>query len=192
MTSGRTNAGVAHVGFTPVGDVGLLAVVLRHSRATWAQWVDFNASTAVFGHALIDAARLFGGVPRRWVFEEADCRVLHWDGCKQHFAALLQAVAAHMASSLALWHERYRGPAVAACERIFWARRCPRRGELAAGNAALCVWLNETFQHSPHPHQPNRSLAEVFAEQECRHLLPLPASWSALEPWFEPEGDDDA
>jgi len=178
------------VGFTPAGDVGLLAVVLRHSRATWAQWVDVDASTAVFGRALIDAARHFGGAPWWWVFEEPDCRVLHWDGRRQHFAALLQVVAKHMASSLALWHERFGGPAVAACERLFWMRPCPRRCELAAGNVALRVWLNETLQHSPHPQQPSRSVADVFAE-ERRTLVPLPASWAALDVWFEAESADD-
>ena len=186
----RSDVDVAHVGFTPVGEVGLLAVVLRHSGATWAQWIDFNASTAVFGRAFIDACVHFGGTPRRWVFEEPDCRVLHSDGRTEHFAAVLQAVAEHMASSLELWHGRYRGPAVNACERIVWARPWPSRVGLAAGNAALRVWLSETLWHVTHSRQPSREVIEVVAEDSRLLLGPLPASWAALDPRFAAEGED--
>ena len=177
---------VAHVGFTSVGELGLLAVVLRYSRASWAQWVDFNASTATFGYALIHAATFFGGVPRRWMFEEPDCRVLAWDGHREYFASLLEAIADHMGSSLALWHERYRGPATRACERLIWATACPRRADLGAGNGVLRVALDDTELRQPHPRQPGRSIAETFAEERV-HLLPLPASWTALDSWFEAE-----
>ena len=172
---------VAHVGLAPVGEVGLLAVVLRYSQAVWAQWVDHNASSADFGEALVLAARHFGGAPRRWVFEEADCRVLHWDGRRACFAELIEVVAQQTASSLSLWHDRYCGPATCACERLIWEMPCPRwRERLRAGNAALRQLLHETLPNWPHPQQPSRSVAEVFAEERVE-LLPLPKAWATLD-----------
>lgn len=180
---------VAHVGFTRVGATGLLIVVLRYSRALWGQWVDFNATTAVFGHALIDAATSFGGAPRHFVFEEPDCRVLHWDGHREHFAGLLQTIAQHMSCELALWHERWCGPATRAGERLIWETTCPAGADLGAGNAALRVALEESM-HLPHPCEPERSIAEALVVERA-HLLPLPVSWAALDVWFEAEKDDD-
>jgi transposase len=188
--SKRVAMAVAHVGFTTAGRVGLLAVVLRYSSARWAWWVDFNADTATFGRALIHAATFFGGAPRRFVFEEADCRVLRWDGHCEHFAEILQAVAHHMGSSLALWHERYCGPATRVCEHLVWTTARPRQAELDAGNARLRAALRDTMPYLPHPQQPGRSIAEHFAEERV-HLLPLPASWAALDVWFEAATDDD-
>lgn len=172
---------VAHVGFAPVGEVGLLAVVLRYSRAVWAQWLDYDASSADFGEALILATRHFGGVPRRWVFEEADCRVLSWDGRRARFAFPLEVVAQQTASSLSLWHNRYCGPATRACERLIWETPCPRwRERLRAGNAVLRQLLRETLPHWSHPQQPSHSVADVFAEERAE-LLPLPESWAVLD-----------
>jgi hypothetical protein len=176
--------GKAHLAFASVAELGLVAVVMRYSRALWAEWVDFNASTAVFGCVLIHATSYFGGAPRRWVFEEPDCRVLHWDGHREHFADLLQAVAGHMGSSLGIWHDRYRGPATAACENLACVAQRPKRLDLPAANAALCELLNDTAPHLPHPRQPCRTIAELFAE-ERGNLLPLPGSWGALDFWFE-------
>ena len=186
---GKHEMAKAHLAIATVGEVGLVAVVMRYSRALWAEWIDFNASTAVFGRVLIHAASCFGGAPRRWIFEEPDCRVLHWDGRREHIADLLQAVARHMGSSLGIWHDRYRGPATAACEHLVCAEACPTRLELPAGNAALRLLLDDTVPHMPHPRQPARTIAEMFAE-ERGHLLPLPDSWGAPDIWFEDENDD--
>lgn len=187
--SKRVAIAVAHVGFTAAGEIGLLTVVLRYSRASWARWVDFNASTATFGRALIDAATFFGGAPRRWVFEEPDCRVLHWDGHCEHFADLLEAVAHHMGSSLAIWHGRYCGLAIRACEHLVRTTARPRKAELNSDNAQLHLALGETVPRLPHPQQPGLSVAEHFAEERV-HFLPLPVSWAALDVWFEAEKND--
>ena len=106
------------MGLARVGAVSLLVVVLRCSQALWAQWVDFDAPSATFGRALYAAATFFGGGPRRVVFEEPDCRILHWDGRAEHFADVLQAA-----------------------ERLIWATACPTRTTLALANAALGVVL---------------------------------------------------
>ena len=174
--------GVAHVGFATIGEVGLVAVVLRYSHALWAQWVDFNASTAVFSWALIHTAYHFGGSPRRWIFEEPDCRVLQWDGHRQYFADLLEATARHLSSQLGIWSGRYRGPASSALTYLSGAAHCPRRSELFQGNVALRELLRGTMC-LPHPHQPGRSIAAVFQE-ERDHLSPLPTSWHELAVWF--------
>lgn len=181
---------IAHVGLARVGAVSLLTVVLRYSRAPWAQWVSFDAPTGTFGRALLAAAGFFGGVPRRFVFEEPDCRVLHWDGHGEHFALLLQAVARHLGSELALWHERWCGPATRAGERLIWATVCPKAGELGEANAALRVAL-ERAMRLPHPHEPDRSIAEVFGEERGQ-LSPFPAPSAGLERRLEAEGERDA
>lgn len=174
---------VAHVGFATIGEVGLVAVVLRYSHALWAQWVDFNASTTALSWALIHAAYHFGGSPRRWIFEEPDCRVLQWDGHRQYFADPLEATAHHLSSQLCVWRGRYRGPASRALMYLCGAARCPRRSELSFGNVALRVLLDEAAS-SPHPRQPERSIAEVFLLEECEHLLSLPTSWHEVAVWF--------
>ena len=173
---------VAHVGFATIGEVGLVAVVLRYSHALWAQWVDFNASTAAFSWALIHAAYHFGGSPHRWVFEEPDCRVLQWDGHRQYFADELEATARHLSSQLDIGTGRCRGPASSALMYLSGATDCPRRTGLSRGNGALRELIRGTGC-LPHPHQPGRSIAQVF-DEEREHLSPLPTSWHELAVWF--------
>ena len=176
------------MGLARVGAVSLLVVVLRCSQALWAQWVDFDAPSATFGRALYAAATFFGGGPRRVVFEEPDCRILHWDGRAEHFADVLQAVARQLGCELELWHERWCGPATRAAERLIWATACPTRTTLALANAALGVVL-EREMRLPHPHEPTRSVADLLAAERAQ-LRPLPLSWSALTPWLEDEDGD--
>ena len=178
-----TDKAVAHVSFASVGGLGLLTVVLRYSRATWARWMHFNAPTSTFGRALIEAAWFFGGAPRRWVVEEPDCRVLHWDGRSEHFADFLQAVAQHMGSSLSLWHGRYRGPATAAGERLIGLMPRLWLAGLPDGETVLAHALDEISKR-PHSRGPHLSIAQMLAEERS-YLLSLPASWSALDVWLD-------
>ena len=153
------------MGLARVGAVSLLVVVLRCSQALWAQWVDFDAPSATFGRALYAAATFFGGGPRRVVFEEPDCRILHWDGRAEHFADVLQAA-----------------------ERLIWATACPTRTTLALANAALGVVLEQEMRLPPPP-QPTRQVDDILAAERAQ-LRPLPLSWSALTPWLEDEDGD--
>jgi len=180
--------GRAHVGLSRVGTVSLLVVVLRYSQALWAQWVDFDAPSATFARALCSAATFFGGAPRRFVFEEPDCRILSWDGRAEHFADVLQAVARHLGCELELWHERWCGPATRAAERLIWATSCPAVATLAASNAALRLVLTQA-RRLPHPHEPARSVAEVLAAERAQ-LSPVPMSCSSLTAWLEDEDHD--
>jgi hypothetical protein len=118
---------MAHMGLSRVGAVSLLVVVLRYSQALWAQWVDFDAPSATFARALCAAATFFGGAPRRFVFEEPDCRILRWDGRAEHFADVLQAVARHLG---------YASRRAAHLGDIVSHRRHARRGQRGAASRA--------------------------------------------------------
>lgn len=181
----------AHVACAPFGEHELVVVVLRYSRALWAQWVPRDAPTVAFCRCILRAAQRFGGSPRWWLFEEPDCRVLHWDGMREHFADPLEELAWHLSSGLGVWSGRDRGPAVAALEYLRGATASPSRRGRTTANAALRTLLAETAPRRSHPRQPGRSVAEVHAE-ERRHLHPLPAERDVLDAWLRDAQDDAA
>lgn len=181
----------AHVAWDPFGEHELVVVVLGYSRALWAQWVERDAPTAVLARCLLHAAHCFGGSPRWWTFEEPDCRVLQWDGTSERFAAPFEALAWHLGSGLGVWRGGSRGPAVAAFDDLRWAPVWPGRQGLSRSNRALGAWLVERASRKPHPGQPSRSVAEVFAE-ERGHLHPLPATWDTLDARLAGAKDDRA
>lgn len=152
---------LAHVG----RDLSGVVVVLDYSRAFFAESLDYhNTTSEALGRALVHAVQYFGGAPRRWLFEDADCLV--WDG--QAFTAPLLALAERTGSTLQVASPNHRGPA----ERVL--------GDLRMRwlQAPVRI-LAERALRRPHPRHHKRSIAALFAE-ERKHLLPAPSGLAAL------------
>jgi transposase len=160
----------------------LVVVVLRYSRALWAELTEGLTADSL-GRVLIHAVRYFGGSPRRWWFEYPDCWAVREDRetLQWRFVSPLPELARHLSAELGVWMPNSRGLAESALHYLAAERVLRRgRGQWFGDNRALRTFLDATAQRRPHPSRPGRSIAEVFAE-ERRHLRPLPEGLDVLE-----------
>ena len=187
------DAGVAQVAWEAQGQSVLVVVVLRYSRALWAELME-EPTAASLCRALLDGARYFGGSPRRWWLEYPDCWVVKQerDGTRWRFTSPLPALARHLSTELGVWMPRGRGLAEAALDYLAWEFVMKRaRGRRADDNRALRAFLDETAQRRPHPVQPGRAIDDVLAE-ERGYLRPLPVTLDGLDAVLSGGDEDDA
>jgi len=170
----------AHVGQLRVhGGVRPLycfVLVLRHSRALWAELV-LEQTTASLVRSLVRAAEYFGGVTHQWLFDNPKSIVAAREGRAIRFQEELLELSSQLHVELRACRVR-RPTDKGGVERgirylktrFFPARTIP---SLEAGNAALLHFLETVAMERRHPRQKDRTVAEVFAEEKAR-LLPLP------------------
>lgn len=170
----------AHVGQIRVkGGVRPLycfVILLRHSRALWAELV-FEQTTASLVRSLVRAATYFGGVTHQWLFDNPKSIVAARDGSAIRFQSDLVELAGSLHVSLRACKVRTptdkggveRG--IRYLKTRFFAARVI--GSLESGNAALMHFLDNVSMKRQHPKQRQRTVKDVFAEERAR-LLPLP------------------
>ena len=170
----------AHVGKIRVqGGVRPLycfVLLLRHSRAMWAELVLEQTTVSLF-RSLVRAAQYFGGVTREWLFDNPKSIVAARVGSAIRFQEELVELSSRL--HVALRAARIRTPTdkggVERAIRYLKTRFFPARTipSLESGNAALWQFLETVAMRRQHPAQKDRTVAEVFTEEKER-LLPLP------------------
>jgi len=170
----------AHVGELPVpGGVRRLWVfvmVLAHSRAAFVELV-LSLDAHSLRRSLIRASAAFGGSPRQWLFDNAKAVVIDRRGDAIRFHDALLDLAAHLHVQPRLCAP-YCPQEKGEVERFirylkgrFFAARTIH--SIEHGNAQLSAFLSEIAHQREHPRWPERSVAEVFADEQAS-LLPLP------------------
>ena len=172
----------AHVGRIRVkGGVRPLycfVILLRHSRAMWAELV-LEQTTASLVRSLARAAEYFGGVTHQWLFDNPKSIVAAREGSAVRFAPDLVELAGSLHVSLRAC--RIRKPTdkggVERGIRFLKTRFFPARtiSSIESGNAALLHFLETVAMKRQHPRERQRSVADVFADERAR-LLPLPVA----------------
>jgi transposase len=171
----------AHVGKMPVrgGDrtLWVFVLVLAYSRACFAELV-LSLDVHSLRRSLVRAAIALGGLPRQWLCDNAKTIVLERHGDAVRFHPLLLDLAArlHVQPRLCAPRRPQEKGGVERAIRFFKERFFAARSfhSLEQGNAQLIEFIDTIAHRRPHPRWPERSVAEVFAEEQSR-LLPLPA-----------------
>ena len=152
-------------------------MVLSYSRALWALFtLDQTLESFLRGH--VEAFQALTGVARTLVYDNLRSAVLDRAGTAIRFHPRLLELAGH-------YHfaprpcTPYRANEKGKVERqihylrhAFFAART--FADLDDLNAQFRRWRDEIAHQRPHPEQRDRTVAEVFAEEQPR-LLPLPA-----------------
>jgi transposase len=153
-------------------------LLLRHSRAMWAELVLEQTTTSLL-RSLVRAAQFFNGVTHQWLFDNPKSIVAARMGSAIRFQPELIELAGALHVSLRACRVRKptdKGGVERGIRylktRFFPARVIP---SLEAGNAALWHFLENVAMKRQHPVHKQRTVAEVFAEEKQR-LLPLPAA----------------
>jgi transposase len=170
----------AHVGELPVagGKRALWAfvMVLAHSRASFAELV-LSLDVHSLRRSLVRAAAFYGGLPRQWLFDNAKTIVIerHGDAIRFHPLLLDLAAELHVQPRLCAPRRPQEKGGVERAIRFFKERFFAARSfhSIAHGNAQLLEFISTIAHPRPHPHWPERSVADLFAEERAR-LLPLP------------------
>jgi transposase len=170
----------AHVGKLRVsgGERPLYCFVLllRHSRAMWAELVLEQTTTSLV-RSLVRAANFFGGVTHQWLFDNPKSIVAAREGNAIRFQSDLVELAGSLHVSLRAC--RVRKPTdkggVERGIRFLKTRFFPARliTSVESGNQSLWNFLERVALQRKHPTQRTRTVAEVFAEERER-LLPVP------------------
>ena len=153
-------------------------LLLRYSRAMWAELV-LEQTTVSLIRSLVRAAQYFNGVTHEWLFDNPRSIVAAREGKAIRFQPELIEIASLL--HVALRACRVRKPTdkggVERAIRYLKTRFFPARviPSIESGNAALLHFLETVAMRRPHPTQRERSVAEVFAEEQAR-LLPLPGA----------------
>ena len=170
----------AHVGQLPVRGgqraLWVFVLVLAYSRACFAELV-LSLDVHSLRRSLVRAAVALGGLTRQWLFDNAKTIVLERAGDVVRFHPLLLDLAArlHVQPRLCAPHRPQEKGGVERAVRFFKERFFAARTfhSIEQGNTQLGEFI-ETIAHlRPHPRWPDRSVAELFAEEQPR-LLTLP------------------
>ena len=153
-------------------------MVLGYSRALAALFtLDQTLESFLRGH--VDAFDALGGVARNLVYDNLRSAVLDRRGAAIQFHPRLLELAGHYHFAphpCTPGRPNEKGKIerqIRYLREAFFAAR-PFR-DLDDINAQFRRWRDEVAHRRPHPDQPNRSVAEVWAEEKPR-LLPLPAN----------------
>jgi transposase len=170
----------AHVGKVPVpgGErrLWLFVLELRYSRALWGELV-FDLSADGLCRSLTRAAVFFRGLPRQWLFDNPKTVVLERHGASARFHPALAELCGQMHVQprlCAVARPQHKGGVERAIRYLrdrFLAGR--RIVDIEQGNRELLAFLADIAYQRPHPRQPERTVAEVLAEEQA-HLLPVP------------------
>ena len=182
----------AQVDWAHVGEIAVdggrrplwaFVMVLAHSRASFAELV-LSLDVHSLRRSLVRAGAFFGGLPRQWLFDNAKTIVIERRGDAIRFHPLLLELAAqlHVQPRLcAPYRPQDKGGVERAIryfkERFFAARSIH---SIAHGNAHLLEFIETIAHPRPHPRWPDRSVADVFADERAR-LLPLPAPLPSVD-----------
>jgi transposase len=170
----------AHVGeiAVPGGRRALWAfvMVLAHSRASFAELV-LSLDVHSLRRSLVRAAIAFGGLPRQWLFDNAKTVVVErrGDAVRFHHDLLDLAARLHVQPRLCAPRRPQEKGGVERAIRFFKERFFAARTfhSIEHGNAQLADFIEKIAHPRPHPRWPDRSVAEVFADERKR-LLSLP------------------
>jgi transposase len=170
----------AHVGELPVTGgrraLWVFLMVLAYSRAVFAELV-LSLDAHSLRRSLLRAAGFFGGSTRQWLFDNPKTVVLERNGDAVRFHPLLLDVAAqlHVQPRLCAPRRPQEKGGVERAVRYFKERFFAARSfhSIAHGNAQLREFIDTIAHCRPHPIWPERSVADVFADERQR-LLPLP------------------
>lgn len=170
----------AHVGELPVTGgrraLWVFLMVLAYSRAVFAELV-LSLDAHSLRRSLLRAGAFFGGSTRQWLFDNPKTVVLERNGDAVRFHPLLLDVAAqlHVQPRLCAPRRPQEKGGVERAVRYFKERFFAARSfhSIAHGNAQLREFIDTIAHARPHPIWPERSVADVFAD-ERRRLLSLP------------------
>jgi transposase len=152
-------------------------MVLSYSRALFALFtLDQTLESFLRGH--VDAFAAYQGIARTLVYDNLKSAVLERNGTAIRFHPRLLELAGHYHFAVRPCTPG-RGNEKGKIERqilylrdaFFAARRFRDVDDL---NAQFRHWRDEVAHQRPHPEQRDRTVAQVFAEEQPR-LLPLPA-----------------
>lgn len=170
-----TGAGHAHVDYGLCGGHPTAAIVLRHSRAVWAEPI-----RSVTGRALalvmVHAMRYFGGAPRRFRFEGPHAPLATWHVDHWVFAPELAELARVCAVELDVYAIGAQGRGV--CESALHA--LGKHGLHRLTLEQLRALHARNARRRRHLFQPSRTVAQVLADERPL-LLPVPDGLWALE-----------
>jgi transposase len=152
-------------------------MVLSYSRAVWALFtLDQTLESFLRGH--VEAFHAIGGCARTLVYDNLKSAVLERQGTAIRFHPRLLELAGHYHFAVRPCTPG-RGNEKGKVERqirylrdAFFAARTFR--DVDDLNAQFLRWRDDIAHQRPHPEQRDRTVAEVFAEEQAR-LLPLPA-----------------
>jgi hypothetical protein len=152
-------------------------MVLSYSRALFALFtLDQSLESFLRGH--VDGLTAYGGTARTLVYDNLKSAVLERNGTAIRFHPRLLELAGHYHFAPRACTPG-RGNEKGKIERqilylrdAFFAARTFR--DLDDLNAQFRRWRDEIAHQRPHPEHRDRTVAEVFAEEQPR-LLPLPA-----------------
>ena len=170
----------AHVGSLAVTGgkrpLWVFVQVLAYSRAMWAESV-FDLTVESLRRSLVRGAKYFGGVTRQWLFDNPKTVVLarHGDAVRYHPDLLEIAGALRVEPRLCRPRRPTDKGSVERANRFLHDRFFAARTitSIADGNRQLLDFIRDIADRRPHPRFPDRSVAEVFAEEKER-LLSLP------------------
>jgi len=177
----------AHVGpvSVPGGErsLWLFVMIMAYSRALWVEFV-FELTADSLRRSLVRAAGYFGGCTRQWLFDNPKSIVLERRGEAVRFNPDLLDLASH-------YHVQPRLCAVGKGNqkgRVERSIRFLRERFLAgrtiydieSGNRELTGFLSNIAMPRPHPVLRDKSVAQVFADEQPR-LLPLPKCPAATD-----------
>lgn len=178
----------AQVGSVPVPGgrrpLWVFVQVLAFSRALYAELV-FDQTVPSLGRSLLRAAQFFGGLPRQYLFDNPKTVVLARSGDQVRFQPDLLDLCTKLLVEprlCAVYAPQQKGRVERAVrylrDRFFEGRVLSDRDQ---GNQDLWTFLRTIAPQRPHPDFKDRTLQQVFEEQERPHLLPLPAVLPPVE-----------
>ncbi len=172
----------AHVGELAVTGgkrpLWVFVMVLAYSRAMWAELV-FDLTVESLRRSLVRSAEFFGGVTRQWLFDNPKTVVLarHGDAVRYHPGLLEIAGALRVQPRLCRPRRPTDKGKVERANRFLHDRFFAARTitSIEDGNRQLLEFIRDIADVRPHPHSRDRTVADVFADEQQR-LLSLPAS----------------
>jgi transposase len=175
----------AQVDWAHVGEIAVpggrrplwaFAMVLAHSRASFVELV-LSLDIHSLRRSLVRAAVAFGGLPRQWLFDNAKTVVIErrGDAIRFHDDLLDLAGRLHVQPRVCAPYRPQEKGSVERAIRFFKERFFAARTfhSIEHGNAQLVDFIAKIAHARPHPRWPDRTVAEMFAEEQPR-LLPLP------------------
>jgi len=155
----------------------VFVMVLSYSRALWAELV-FDLGVYSLLRSLVRAAEYFGGVTRQWLFDNPKTVVVERRGDAVRYQRDLLQLAAELNVQPRLCAVRkpnQKGAVERAVrylkERFFAAREIY---SIEQGNEQLMQFIDDISMQRQHPVHCQRTVQQVFEQDEQPHLLSLP------------------